>query len=383
VFNDPEVRRRCLDRSLEDHRDEANVEYLPVDNVDGSFASAGAALNHGASLASRDYLVFVHQDVYLHSLRALEEAAGLLADDERIGLVGASGITSTGDLAGRIRDRVVLTGEPARRPTDVDSLDEVLFVVPRRLIEREPLAELPELAWHAYAVEYGVRARALGLRVCAVDIPLTHNSLTVNLAKLNAAYASVAARYPEALPVRATCGTITARSEARPRRRFLASYRWRYRWLRESLAVHAARRAAGGGSCVLGDIRQDVDEVMDTDADSPLLVMNLDPECGFADERPGPLDLTRRGRSIMLTSGGMGELADTVGAWSPGASLLLTNLRLADLKLLAAELPRASRLLGFRREIGYWMLIGAAATAVPRQWRLPNARPLGMPALAP
>ena len=72
VFNDPEVRRGCLDRSIAEHRDEAAVEYLPIDNVDGSFATAGAALNHGASLASHDYLVFVHQDVYLHSLAALE-----------------------------------------------------------------------------------------------------------------------------------------------------------------------------------------------------------------------------------------------------------------------------------------------------------------------
>lgn len=382
VFNDLEVRRRCLDRSLEEHADEAEVEYLPVDNVDGSFATAGAALNHGASLASHDYLVFVHQDVYLHSLRALEEAAGLLASDQGIGLVGASGITSTGQLAGRIRDRVLLTGERAREPTDVDSLDEVLFVVPRRLLEREPLPELPELAWHAYAVEYGVRARTLGLRVCAVDIPLTHNSLTVNLERLNVAYAAVAARYPDALPVRATCGIISARSTPRPRPRILGPYRWRYRWLRESLAVHAARRAAGGGSCVLSDVRLDVDEVMDSEPDSPLLVVNLDPELEFADERPGPLHLTRRGRPIMLTTRTMSQLADTVTEWSPRASVLLTNLRLADLRSLAVQLPRASRVLGFRREIGYWMLIGAAATAVPRQWRLPTSRPLGMGALA-
>ena len=27
VFNDPGVRRRCLDRSIDEHRDEATVEY--------------------------------------------------------------------------------------------------------------------------------------------------------------------------------------------------------------------------------------------------------------------------------------------------------------------------------------------------------------------
>ncbi len=187
VFNDPNVRSRCLDRSIEEHLHEAPVEYLPIDNVDGSFATAGAALNHGASLARHDTLVFVHQDVYLHSLRALEAAARVLAEDDRIGLLGAIGVDASGRLVGRIRDRVVLLGETAREPTDVDSLDELLIMAPRRLVQTEPLSECPELGWHAYAVEYGLRARSLGQRVCVLDIPLTHNSLTANVERLDVA----------------------------------------------------------------------------------------------------------------------------------------------------------------------------------------------------
>ena len=69
-----------------------------MDNVDSAFSSAGAALNHGATLARNDYFVFVHQDVYLHSIRALEQAAGRLADDESLGLIGAIGIHADGRL---------------------------------------------------------------------------------------------------------------------------------------------------------------------------------------------------------------------------------------------------------------------------------------------
>lgn len=375
VFNDPEVRRRCLDRSIEKHRDEATVEYLSIDNVDGSFATAGAALNYGASLASHDHLVFVHQDVYLHSLRALEEAAGVLADNEGIGLLGAIGVASDGHLVGRIRDRVVLLGEPARQPTDVDSLDELLFMIPRRLFRREPLSEAPELAWHAYAVEYGLRARSLGLRVCALDIPLTHNSLTVNLDRLDVAYGAVAANYPDALPLRTPGGTLTATGRARPGRGVLGSHRWRYRWLRESVAAQAARRAAGGGPCVLSDIRFDIDDAMDGQPDSPLLVVNVDREPEFADERPGPLDLVRRGRRVMLTSQRMPELLETIVAQPSSTSILLTNLRISELRSLASRLPREPRLLGFRREVGWWMLLGPAAGALPQQWRSPQSTP--------
>jgi hypothetical protein len=85
VFSDADVRRRCLDRSIDEQRAEADVEYLPIDNTGGAFASAGAALNHAAAQARHEFVVFVHQDVYLHSLARLEEAAGMLADDEASG----------------------------------------------------------------------------------------------------------------------------------------------------------------------------------------------------------------------------------------------------------------------------------------------------------
>jgi hypothetical protein len=382
VFNDPEIRRLCLDRSIEEHRRDGEIEYVPVDNVEGRFATAGTALNHGASLARHEHLVFAHQDVYLHSPAALQAAAGVLAADEGIGLLGATGVTASGELLGRIRDRVMLTGQPAPRPRDVDSLDEVLFLVPRRLLCRHPLSEARELGWHAYAVEYGLRARSLGLRVCALDLPLTHNSPTVNNDRLDVAYRAVAATYPEALPVRTTCGVVSASARARPGPGLLRSQRWRYRWLRESAAIHSARRAVGGGRCLLGDIRFEIDEVLAADPGSPLLVANLDREPLSASERPGPVALERRGRSLQFTSGSMPELIGQVVARPSGASVLLTNLGHANLRALSPHLPRGPRLLGYRREIGFWLLLGAAAIARPQQWRSPQARPLGMPALA-
>ena len=117
------------------------MDYVPVSNCDGVFASAGAALNHGAAQCRHDYIVFAHQDVYLHSLAALEEAAGILAEDESIGLLGAVGVTSDGRFFGRVRDRVLLLGDPASQPTPVDCVDEALFIIPWRLLEREPLTE--------------------------------------------------------------------------------------------------------------------------------------------------------------------------------------------------------------------------------------------------
>ena len=159
VFNDALVREQCLDSSIERHRSEVDdLDYVMVDNCDGAFHSAGAAFNVGASRARHDHLVFVHQDVVLHSLMALERAAAILEADHGIGLMGAFGVKRGGGKVGRVRDRVILIGEHTDRPVDVDSIDEVLFIVPRRVFDRERLSEAPAFAWHAYAVEYGLRA---------------------------------------------------------------------------------------------------------------------------------------------------------------------------------------------------------------------------------
>ena len=299
VFNDEEMRRSCLDRSIEAHRAEApGIEYVRVDNTGGSFASAGAALNDGWSRTRNDYVAFVHQDVYLHSLSALEQAAGLLADDRGIGLLGAIGVTGEGRFFGRVRDRVFLLGEPAAAPVSVDCVDELLVIIPRCVLEQEPLPEDPELAWHAYAVEYGLRIRSRGLRVCAADIPVTHNSLTSNLERLDVAYAAVAAAHPGAMPLTTPQGQIGGQPRVRDRTpRALSAHRWRYRWLRESVRAHAGRRAARGGPCVLADIRLDVDELLEGLAgDQPLLVLNADRHGSFGDGSSAPLALLRAGR---------------------------------------------------------------------------------------
>ncbi|MGF1664174.1 MAG: hypothetical protein ACFCVG_17205 [Kineosporiaceae bacterium] len=385
VFNDPAVREHCLDRSVERLRAEApDIEYLPVDNVGQRFPTAGAALNHGVRRATRDVVAFVHQDVYLHSLAALERAAARLVSGERFGVLGPFGFDRRGRTAGFIRDRVVLLGAPPADPVEVDSLDEVLFLASRRLLLAEPLTEHPDLAWHAYAVEYGLRVRRHGLVPAAAEIPVTHNSLTVNLARLDAAHRAVAALHPDLVPVRTTCGTVT--SAGVPRRGpLLPAHRWRYRWARRSWAAHAARRAVGGGPVVLADIRLDVDDLV-AGSPGPLRVFNLDRSGRFPGD--GPAELLRRGHPVSLAGGDGTALAaflDGVegSAGGPlGSPVLLTNLDTAALAYLAGRLPgrRDDRLVGVHDDTGHWLLLGAGLVTPPPHWRDRAAVPLGMPA---
>lgn len=372
VYNKPDVLQHCLVRSIQaDVARAPETELIAVDNTTGQFPSAGAALNHGAMQARNDYIVFVHQDVYIHSLPALEEAAAVLADGE-FGMLGAIGIRADGSLAGQIRDRVVISGGVTALPDDVDSLDEVLFMVPRGLLMVEPLSEAPALSWHAYAVEYGLRVRLGGRRVGAAYMPATHNSLTVNLDKLDVAHAAVAGMYPAMLPVRTTCGTIGAR----PRRKLpdlVEAQRWRYRWIRESIAIWPARRAAPGVPAVLADIRLDIDELL-TRLGAPLTVVNLgSDEDPFVELTGDPLTLDRLDHAISAVSVRSQDAVRTVSALS--GPVLMTNIPAKSVRTIVSSLKGRELRLGYQEDAGLWLAVGAAAQVVLPAWKSRRAQP--------
>lgn len=374
VFNDPAVREQCLDRSVAG-ADPDRIELVAVDNTEQRFTTAGAALNHGARLARHDVVCFVHQDVYLHSTSRLLEVADMLRDGAGgWGLLGAAGVGPRGEAVGLLRDRVQLIGSSAVEPVDVDSLDEVLFLARRELVLREPLAEDPDLAWHAYAVEYGVRLRELGLRVGAVDLAITHNSLTVNLARLSEAHHRVAELHPGAVPVRTTCGVVGAETGWLRSSVLVRRHGWRRRGLTESLTARRARDRAGAGRPVLADVRLDVDDVA-LAAGERFRVVNVDPTGVFSSVAGDPLELTRRGEPFELVSvHHPDELLAHLRSETPGP-LLCTNLTIDDLaRLGTAGVVGDDAVVGIH-ESDVWLLTGVAADRLPAAWLSGRAVP--------
>ena len=185
---------RPLDRSP--IRAIVDVDYIPVDNRRTPVQySAGAALNHGARRGPARSRRLRAPRRLPHSIdRLVEAGAGLL--DGPWSMLGASGVTSTGEVIGLLRDRTDLIGRPAPTPVEVDTLDEVLFMIRRDVVLADPLIEESDLAWHAYAVEYATRLRRSGDRVGAVDLAITHNSLTINLDRLDVAHRVVGEHIP-------------------------------------------------------------------------------------------------------------------------------------------------------------------------------------------
>lgn len=378
VFNDADVLRHCLGRSLAAYRGPVDVQYLPVDNTGHAFTSAGSALNHAVRTARHDVVVLVHQDVYLHDVDRLVAAASAL-EDPRWGLLGASGVMADGGLAGRLRDRVILIGEPAPAPVAVDTLDEVLVMARREDLLAEPLSEDPDLAWHAYAVEYSLRARARGRLVGAVDTAITHNSLTTNLARLLEAHQHVGRLYPGLLPVRTTCGTVRT-----PRRDWrnlpvVRGQRWRPAWLRRSRSAARVREALAV-PVVLADIAHEVD-LLDFSSSNPLHLLNLDlhvdPAGTFAGVAGAAVVLERSGRPVVMSCvAGLDELDLVLADLAPDAHVLVTGLSHADLPLLRPRVREGAWLAGVQWD-EVWLLRGPAAASPPDAWSRPQAVPLG------
>lgn len=366
VFNKPLTREECLDASIAAHTGSAEVEFLPVDNTAGQFASAGAALNHGARLASYDVVVFVHQDVYLHSLDRLL-AVGQHLRGDTWGILGSCGITADGRIIGRLRDRVQLIGEDAEAPVPVDSLDEVLFLIHRQRVLAEPLTEEPELSWHAYAVEYSARMREQGLGAGAVNTAISHNSLTVNTVGLKTAHHRVGSLHPRSLPLRTTCGTVESGAPGWRESKPVRAPRALARLLGSEVEARRATRRTTL-RFVHTDIRLDVDLLRHRPG-SPLHVLNLDTGGGFARHVPDQLALTRYGHPVLFRASpdlaGVTALLTEVPA---DRTVLVSNLTLDDVAGLADE--RHDWLAGLH-DGTYWLLAGPSTP--PESWTTAHA----------
>jgi len=378
VSNDVVVLNACLQRSVNEGRTTAPLtELIVIENADKQFSTAGAALNYGVGQARNAVCAFVHQDVFLHSLARLEEAAAYLLSHPEEGLIGAIGIDRAGNLRGQVRDRVIVSGTKADSSIDVESLDEVLFMATTPQLREEPLSEDSELAWHAYAVEYGARMRRLGKGVSAVNIPLTHNSLTINLALLTEAHEHVARLYPELTPLMTTCGVIGGE---RPRTlpHLLERNRWRLRWLKASWRAYKVRKQVDRRRLVLSDIRFDVDIAMERAGVDRLSVTNVC-DMEFVDRSLGNgIRLPRRGRQLTFRAMSIDEVEGLPSTDLDTGSQLFTNLTAEYLSRIGRRLTTPDQLIGYDQAIGFWLLTGPVTARRPDAWQQKSARPLGV-----
>lgn len=132
-----------------------DIELIAMDNRDGQFSSCAQGLNHGAEQSGGEYLLFMHQDVYLWDLQAVEKYCEYLSSNPH-SVIGVAGVCANGDIVTDIceTEEKIERGSRARgKVFQVDALDECLIAMKRERWEQ--LRFDPECCdnWHGYGME--------------------------------------------------------------------------------------------------------------------------------------------------------------------------------------------------------------------------------------
>jgi Glycosyltransferase like family len=141
-------------------------------------ASASAAYARAMRDAQAEFLMFVHQDVYLPRgwFKKLErEIDRLFEIDPEWAVAGLAAVREDGSWCGHIWDSSLgrVYGGPFSTPMTVASIDELLLVVRRNAnVSFDP--RLPR--FHLYGTDIVLTASAQGKSAYVVDAPAIHNS---------------------------------------------------------------------------------------------------------------------------------------------------------------------------------------------------------------
>lgn len=153
-----------------------SYELILVDNTTKRFHSAAQALNYGGKKASGKYIMFIHQDLLLRSEMALKNIEAIMDKLPHLGVIG---------IAGCIEDRPMLSnitggippfqqGISITEPTRVQTLDECLIVVSKKIFKKRKFDEKTCDGWHLYAVDYCLDLESIRFHAYVLPIDAYH-----------------------------------------------------------------------------------------------------------------------------------------------------------------------------------------------------------------
>jgi len=179
AYNDKNILNECLLNSLK--RQTIEYELHTVDNTKQQFSSAANALNHGAVKANGDYIMFVHQDIILENDDWLKDVERTLQKIHGLGVAGVAGRQE------KSRDNTasVTHGIPAKfvgkrrikSPAQVQTLDECLVIIKRKLFNSLKFDSTTCNDWHMYAVDLCLNAQNAGYKNYVIPSSTYHKSL--------------------------------------------------------------------------------------------------------------------------------------------------------------------------------------------------------------
>jgi len=183
VYNNKQILQKNLLSSLE--KQNQKYQLILLNNTRHKFKSAAEALNFGAKKARGKYLMFVHQDVRLEDKNWLAKATQFLDGLKDLGIAGVVGMSESGQ-GNKSRGRNVIKhgeppapwswGNPIKEPEVVQTLDECLLIVPRRVFDKLQFDEKTCNDWHLYGVDYCLSIKKLGFLSYVLPLVIYHQS---------------------------------------------------------------------------------------------------------------------------------------------------------------------------------------------------------------
>lgn len=168
-----------------------------------------AAYNGSLKLCKNDIVIFVHQDVLLHDnfFTHLDHAVDLLSDCPWA-VMGVAGKTSKGTLSANVIDRGRPLVTKDFKPTEVQTLDELILIVNKSLTPAISFDEkIPH--HHLFGADLCLQAKRLGKKSYVIDASCSHNSSLYSLPPCyHQSEAYIRLKWSEYLPIHTTCSTI-------------------------------------------------------------------------------------------------------------------------------------------------------------------------------
>lgn len=154
------------------------LQCIFLDNRQNTYSGCAQALNYGASQALADTLVFMHQDVYLWDLSAIEKYCAFLErnPDAVIGAAGVpAGMGTVSDLY-ETQDKLQRGKRANGQEYTVDALDECLLAM---RAERWQMLRFDEKCcdnWHGYGMDICFNNTLHGGRNILLPLAICHDS---------------------------------------------------------------------------------------------------------------------------------------------------------------------------------------------------------------
>lgn len=201
IINNEKIAKDFLLQGLS-HQN-TKYELILIENKNNlSYKSASQALNCGGNRAKGDFLMFIHQDVMLFSHSWLKDAENSLSTVSNLGIAGVVGMLKPhymNDFEMYVRCALLTTlklsawvshygrgnlccgyekkpwwGKQISGILSVQTLNEMLLIVPAQVFENTKFDETTCDDWHLYGVDYSLTASKAGLQTCILPYPVIH-----------------------------------------------------------------------------------------------------------------------------------------------------------------------------------------------------------------